>query len=382
MRYWVEAMHVDGFRLDLAPALARGSDGKFDPHAAFLEALRQDPLLSRAKLIVEPWDIGPEGYHLGEFPPGVAEWNNRYRDAIRRFWRGDAGLVSELAARITGSADLFGHRGRRPWSSINFVTCHDGFTLADLVSYDIKHNEANGEDNRDGTNENYSWNCGVEGPTAATDVLELREKQQRNMLASLLLSQGTPMLQAGDEFGRSQSGNNNAYCQDNTLGWVDWSPSDTDEGAALRNFVQYLIRLRMEHPLFRLDRFLLDGAAALSSLAEVRWFRPDGQEKTPEDWQVPYARCAAFLLSRRARQDDSPIEAPIRDDAFFAILNAHEEDIEFRLPLADVARWRRLIDTAEADPLSADPSEEGRLTYRVKPRSLVLLRTRGRSGNE
>ncbi len=379
MRYWVEAMHVDGFRLDLAAALARGQDGRFDPHAAFLDALRQDPVLSRAKLIAEPWDIGPGGYHLGAFPPGVAEWNNRYRDAVRRFWRGDAGLVSELAARITGSADLFGRRGRRPWSSINFIACHDGFTLADLVSYDAKHNEANGEDNRDGTSENYSWNCGAEGPTAAVEILELRGKQQRNMLASLLLSQGTPMLQAGDEFGHSQGGNNNAYCQDNALGWVDWSRAETSEGAALRNFVQRLIRLRLEHHVFRLGQFLLDGPAASSARAEIRWFRPDGQEKTPEDWQVPYARSLAFMLSGRAMRRNSQDEVSLGGDDFFAILNAHDEEIEFRLPLSGIARWRRLIDTSDADPFSAAPSGDDLLTYRVKPRSLVLLRARSGS---
>jgi isoamylase len=381
MRYWVEAMHVDGFRLDLAAALTRGEDGRFDPHSGFLDALRQDPVLSRVKLIVEPWDVGPEGYHLGEFPPGVAEWNNRYRDAVRRFWRGDAGLVSELAARITGSADLFDRRGRRPWASINFVACHDGFTLADLVSYEVKHNDANGESNRDGTNENYSWNCGAEGPTTAAEILGLRHKQQSNMLASLLLSQGTPMLQAGDEFDRSQEGNNNAYCQDNALGWIDWSRAETSGGAALRDFVQRVIHLRLEHRVFRLDRFLRDGPVPSSDPAEIRWFRPDGQEKTPEDWQVPYARCLSFLLSGAATRHPSPHGAPLGDDAFFVILNAHDEEIQFRLPPPGAARWQRLIDTSGASPFAATPSEEVSATYPVGPRSLVLLYARRGSGD-
>jgi isoamylase len=377
MRYWVEAMHVDGFRLDLAATLARGQDGKFDPHAGFLDSLRQDPLLSRVKIIVEPWDIGPDGYHLGEFPPGVAEWNNRYRDAVRRFWRGDAGVQGELAARITGSADLFGHRGRRPWASINFVACHDGFTLADTVSYAAKHNEANGEGNRDGTNENCSWNCGTEGTTTVTETLQLRRQLQRNMLASLFLSFGTPMLQAGDEFGRTQHGNNNAYCQDNALGWIDWSQAGTSDGAALRDFVRGLIRFRSKHPVFRLGQCTLEGAAPSSTQEEIRWFRPDGEEETPKSRLAPYALCVAFLLPEAAtRHISQDGEASVTDKRFFAILNAHDEHIQFRLPLFGAARWRRLIDTSDADPFSADRSEEDLSTYsyNVKPRSLVLLR--------
>jgi isoamylase len=374
MRYWVEAMHVDGFRLDLAVALAREQDGSFDRHSGFLDAVRQDPILSRVKLIAEPWDAGPDGYHLGEFPPGVAEWNNRYRDAVRRFWRGEAG-VGELAARITGSADLFGHRGRRPWASINFVACHDGFTLEDLVSYSVKHNEANGESNRDGTDENYSWNCGAEGPTAAAEILEVRRKQKRNMLALLMLSQGTPMLQAGDEFGRSQDGNNNAYCQDSELGWLDWSQAATSEGAALRNFVHRLIRLRQEHRVFRRNRFFPGVTRASAAVKEITWRRPDGQEKVPEDWHVPYARCLSFLLSGSATIHPLPDGESSADDDFFMILNAHDEEIRFQLPpLPDVARWQRLIDTSSADPFSAGQSDEAGLIYRAQPRSLVLLR--------
>jgi len=371
MRYWVEAMHVDGFRLDLAAALAREEDARFDRHSGFLDALRQDPVLARVKLIVEPWDAGIDGYHLGEFPPGIAEWNDRYRDTIRRFWRGDAGLVGELAARITGSADLFGRRGRRPWASINFVTCHDGFTLEDLVSYSVKHNEPNGESNRDGTDENYSWNCGVEGPTEAVEILELRRKQKRNLLALLLLSQGTPMLQAGDEFGRSQEGNNNAYCQDNELGWVDWSCAVTSEGTALRDFVRRLIRLRVERPVFCRDRFFpsdADGAAPKA----IRWFRPDGQEKRPEDWQVPYARCLSFLLSGAANPASSADGEPPPNNDFFVILNADEKEIHFHLPPA--VRWQRLIDTSNPDPFYARRLNEASLICSAKPSSLVLLR--------
>jgi isoamylase len=382
MRHWVEAMHVDGFRLDLAAALARRGDGRFDPHSEFLDALGQDPVLSRVKLIVEPWDIGPEGYHLGEFPPGVAEWNNRYRDVIRRFWRGDTGLVSELAARIAGSPDLFDHCGRRPWASVNFVACHDGFTLADLVSYDAKHNDANGEGNRDGMNENYSWNCGAEGPTIAADILGLRRQQQRNMLATMLLSHGTPMLQAGDEFGRSQNGNNNAYCQDNTLGWVDWSLADTHDDSALRLFVQRLIRLRRSHPLLHLDRFLLDDPAQSTAPKDIRRFAPDGQEMTWEDRQALDARCLGFLLSDTRTREPSQDGMSRDGDIFFLVLNAHDENIPFQLPLLDVARWRRVIDTSDAEPFSRSQSEEDSSTYRVKPHSLVLLHARSRPGDE
>jgi isoamylase len=378
MRYWVETMHIDGFRLDLAAALARNEDGRFDARSGFLDALRQDPVLSRVKLIAEPWDIGPEGYHLGEFPPGVAEWNNRYREVLRRFWRGDTGLMDELAARIMGSPDLFDHRGRRPWASVNFIASHDGFTLADVVSYDVKHNEANGEGNRDGANENYSWNCGAEGPTTATEILGLRRRQQRNMLASLLLSQGTPMLQAGDEFGRSQEGNNNAYCQDNELGWIDWSRAATVENTALRNFVQRLIHLRLEHNVFHRNRFLIDDPAAPR---EIRWFRPNGQERTPEDRELPCPRCLSFLLPAETRHP-SQDGAPLGDDEFFVILNADDEAIPFTLPPPRLGRWRRVIDTSNTDPFSALDSEEESSTYQVKPRSVVLLHARGVAADE
>jgi isoamylase len=377
MRYWVQAMHVDGFRLDLAATLARGRDGKFDPHAGFLDSLRQDPLLSRVKIIVEPWDLGPDGYHLGEFPPGLAEWNSRYRDAIRRFWRGDARLKRELTARIMGSADLFGDRGRRPWASINYVASHDGFTLADTVSYAAKHNEVNDEGNRDGTNENYSWNCGAEGSTNVAAILQLRHQQQRNILASLLLSLGTPMLQAGDEFGRTQHGNNNAYCQDNALGWLDWSLTDTNDGAALRDFVRRLIRLRQEHRVFRASRFLLNDPAQPN---EIRWFKPDGEERVPEDRQVPDAKCFGFLLSEEATGHPLRDEAALTDDNFFVILNAHDQEIEFQLPRPGAARWQCLIDTSGTEPSSQAQVELIGSAYRVRRRSLVLLHARKRSG--
>jgi len=376
MRYWVQAMHVDGFRLDLAATLARGQDGKFDPHAGFFDSLRQDPLLSRAKIIVEPWDVGPDGYHLGEFPPGLAEWNNRYRDAVRRFWRGDAGLQGELAARIAGSADLFGHRGRRPWASINYVASHDGFTLADTVSYATKHNEANDEGNRDGTNENYSWNCGAEGSTNVAAILQLRHQQQRNILAPLLLSLGTPMLQAGDEFGRTQYGNNNAYCQDNALAWIDWSQTDTNDGAALRNFVQRVIRLRQEHRIFRASRFLLDDPAQPS---EVKWFTPGGAEEISEDRHECCTHCFGFLLSEEAMGRASQDEAALDDD-LFVILNAHDEEIEFQLPRPGVARWRCLIDTSGAVPSSQAQLQRIGSAYLIKRHSLVLLHARSGSG--
>jgi isoamylase len=285
--------------------------------------------------------------------------------------------MDELAARIMGSPDLFDHRGRRPWASVNFIASHDGFTLADVVSYDVKHNEANGEGNRDGANENYSWNCGAEGPTTASEILGLRRRQQRNMLASLVLSQGTPMLQAGDEFGRSQEGNNNAYCQDNELGWIDWSRADTVENAALRNFVQRLIHLRLEHNVFHRSRFSIGEPATPK---EIRWFRPNGQERTSEDRQVPNPRCLGFLLS--AATHPSQDGAPLGDDAFFVILNADDDDIPFTLPLPSMGRWQCMIDTSNAGPFSAADPEEDSSTYQVKPRSLVLLHARGDAADE
>jgi isoamylase len=278
LRYWVSEMHVDGFRFDLAASLGRGARD-FDAFSSFLEAVGQDPVLADVKLIAEPWDVGYGGYELGDFPPGWSEWNGRYRDTVRDFWRGTDGMLADFATRLTGSADLFG-QGRRPSASINLVTVHDGFTLADLVSYDTKHNDANGEDNRDGTDDNRSWNCGVEGPTDDLDVLSLRLRQRRNFLATLLLSEGVPLLLGGDELGRSQDGNNNAYCQDNATSWVDWSLAGAD--GDLSEFVASLCRFRLRHPILLRRRFFTEG--------EVSWLRPDGEAMTAADWTAPFAR--------------------------------------------------------------------------------------------
>jgi glycogen operon protein len=372
MRYWVEVMHVDGFRMDLASALARRRNGEFDPHTALLTAMRQDPVLSRVKLIAEPWDAERDGYHLGGFPAGIAEWNDRYRDTARRFWRGDAGTVAELATRTTGSADIFGGRGRRPWASINFVTCHDGFTLEDLVSYDHKHNEANGEHNRDGANENLSWNCGVEGPTDAEDVLALRARQKQNMLALLMLSQGTPMLLAGDEIGRTQDGNNNAYCQDNELGYVDWTLLETPEGAALSRFLANLIALRREHRVFRRERFFRDIPGRPAVLKDIVWLRPDGEQMRADDWRFPSAACLAFLLSGAPDRPILPNRSESEGD-FLVIFNAQDQGIEFRLPDTSARRWRCLLDTAASDPFAVEGFAEPRSYRRVDARSTVVL---------
>ena len=314
LRYWAQEMHVDGFRFDLAASLGRATSD-FDPFGGFLDAVGQDPVLSEVKLIAEPWDIGQGGYALGNFPPRWSEWNGRYRDTVRDFWRATPGTLADFATRLTGSADLYG-RGRRPTASVNLVTVHDGFTLTDLVSYDAKHNEANGEDNRDGTDDNRSWNCGVEGPTDDPAVLELRARQRRNLLATLLLSDGVPLLLGGDELGRTQGGNNNAYCQDNEISWIDWPG---DEGLA--DFVSSLCRIRREHEIFRRDRFFADG--------ELRWLRPDGAPMQGADWTNPDARAVAVGTANG-----------------LLLINAWWEPLTFRLP-AD-AEWTVELDTADA----------------------------------
>ena len=298
LRYWVQEMHVDGFRFDLGTILGREPYG-FDEGGGFLDSCRQDPVLSSVKLIAEPWDCGPGGYQVGRFPPGWAEWNDRYRDNVRAYWKGDGGAMAEFATRLTGSADLFNRRGRKPWASVNFVTAHDGFTLNDLVSYNDKHNAANGEDNRDGHSDNRSWNCGAEGPTEDQAITALREKQKRNFLATLLFSQGTPMLLAGDEFGRTQQGNNNAYCQDNAISWVDWDHDD--HAQALIRFVGRLAELRRTYPVLRQSRFLSAAFNEQLGVKDSSWLAPSGEEMKPEQWADPMARCFAVLLDGRAQ---------------------------------------------------------------------------------
>ncbi len=344
LRYWVQEMHVDGFRFDLAATLGRG-DRDFDPHGAFLEAIGQDPVLAGAKLIAEPWDIGNGGYELGDFPPGWSEWNGRYRDTVRDFWRATDGTLADFVTRITGSADLYG-TGRRPSASINLVTVHDGFTLADLVSYNVKHNEANGEGNRDGTDDNRSWNCGVEGPTVDVEVLGLRVRQRRNLLATLLASEGVPLILAGDELGRTQGGNNNAYCQDNPTSWVDWSLTGGEQD--LTEFVSSLCRLRHESPVLHRRRFFKED--------EIEWLRPDGVPMGDADWSDPAARAVC---------------ATGAGGGIVLLVNGWWEPLAFTVPALRAARFEVVVDTSEgAGSAAVGPADE--LT--LDGRALMLLR--------
>jgi isoamylase len=329
LRYWVLDMHVDGFRFDLASALARELFD-VDRLASFFDIIHQDPVLSQVKLIAEPWDLGQGGYQVGNFPVLWTEWNGKYRDSVRRFWRGDGGIVSELATRLAGSNDLYARSGRQPYASINFVTCHDGFTLDDLVSYDQKHNEANLEENRDGENNNLSWNCGVEGPTDDLGVLTLRERQKRNFLATLLLSQGVPMISHGDELGRSQRGNNNAYCQDNELTWIDWDL--TDEQKALFEFTARLVHLRLTQPALRRRKYFQGRSIRGGGVKDVAWLAPDGREMTDEAWGSDFVRCLGMLLSGNAIEETNERGELITGDTLLILLNAHSEKVPFALP--------------------------------------------------
>ena len=345
LRYWVSEMHVDGFRFDLATILGREPHG-FDQGSGFLDAVRQDPVLAGVKLISEPWDVGPGGYQVGNFPPGWSEWNDRYRDTVRRFWRGDDGMLPELAGRVAGSSDLFDKRGRRPWASINFITAHDGFTLADLVSYDDKHNLANGEDNRDGHSANYSTNHGAEGPTDDPAVRGLRDRQRRNLLATLLLSQGTPMLLAGDELGQTQHGNNNAYCQDNELTWLDWSRFEKEETHPMATFVRRLTAMRAIHPVLRRPVFLHGRVTCPAGLKDIAWYASDGREKTAEQWRTPHARTVGLLLNGHAGDYRAPDGRALDDSVLLIVLNAHHGVVPFTLPVVPGGRgWRCLLDT-------------------------------------
>jgi glycogen operon protein len=343
LRYWVNDMHVDGFRFDLASTLARDDKGVNKLHALF-EIIHQDPVLSQVKLIAEPWDVGVGGYQVGNFPVLWAEWNGKYRDAIRSFWKGDEGRIGEMAYRLTGSPDLYQHNGRRPYASINFITAHDGFTLNDLVSYNDKHNEANGENNQDGDNNNHSWNHGVEGPTDDPQIIALRARQRRNFLTTLLLSQGVPMICAGDEWARTQSGNNNAYCQDNEISWLTWER--TDEQNQLLEFTKKLIQLRRDHPVFRRPKFFQGRRIRGSEIRDVMWFNPGGNEMSEEEWNSPFVRSLAMLLSGDTIDVLSFEGEPIRDKTFLLLINAHYEAIPFVLPGQEHLEWRLVIDTA------------------------------------
>jgi glycogen operon protein len=373
LRYWVLEMHVDGFRFDLATTLGRAADLRFDPGSAFFNAIRQDPVLSTVKLIAEPWDVGPGGYRLGRHGPGFAEWSDKFRDTVRAFWKGDQGMVPEFARRVLGSADLFEHQGRRSWSTVNFAATHDGFTLADVVSYNDKHNEANGEGGKDGHNHNLSWNCGVEGPTDDPGILDLRERQKRNMLATVLLSQGTPMILMGDELGRSQGGNNNAYCQDNPISWLDWDKR-SDRDRALAAFTARLARLRRDHPVLRRAKFLHGQDTSPDGLKDVTWLTAAGDEMTDVHWADRDARTLALMLNGRAGAHIGPRGQPETDTRLLILFNAHHESVAFTLPDAGEGRaWCRVLDT-DAPALSERGEPVADATALAVPaRTLIVL---------
>ena len=371
LRYWVTEMHVDGFRFDLASALARELHA-VDRLSAFFDVLRQDPVLSRVKLIAEPWDLGSGGYQVGNFPVGWAEWNDKYRDTMRAYWKGEGGLIGEFAQRLTGSSDLYNRSSRKPYASINFVAAHDGFTLADVVAYNDKHNEANGEDNRDGHGHNLSWNCGVEGPTDDPGVRALRAQQQRNFIATLLLSQGVPMLLAGDELGRSQRGNNNAYCQDNETSWLDWSQGD--DARALLAFTERVAALRAAHPVFHRRDFFQGRPLHGSKVRDIVWLQPNGAEMTEQEWGHDHARALAVFLSGDGLNETDGRDRALRDDSFVVMFNADAHPVAFTLPAElGLGTGELLIDTASASapaPSGLDP----RQPYTLAGRALALVR--------
>jgi len=342
LRYWVTEMHVDGFRFDLASTLAREAHA-VSKLSGFFDIIHQDPILSQVKLIAEPWDVGEGGYQVGNFPVLWAEWNGKYRDSVRRYWKGDEGHAREIAHRLAGSPDLYQSTGKRPYASINFVTSHDGFTLADLVSYNEKHNLANGEDNRDGDSHNNVWNCGAEGPTDDPLINTLRARQRRNFLATLFLSQGVPMLTAGDEFGRTQEGNNNAYCQDNALSWLTWKRDTASQ--RLLDFTSRLIHLRRDHPIFRRPKFFQGRKIRGSEIKDIMWFSPQGREMTDEEWRFDYIRCLGMLLSGDTMDVRDAHGEPIRDETFLLLLNAHFEPVSFTLPGREDVHWELILDT-------------------------------------
>ena len=376
LRYWVSEMHVDGFRFDLAATLARQFH-EVDRLSAFFDLIQQDPMVSQVKLIAEPWDVGDGGYQVGNFPPVWSEWNGKYRDTVRDFWRGEPATLPELASRLTGSSDLYQSDTRRPAAGINFVTAHDGFTLADLVSYNEKHNEANGEDNRDGESFNRSWNCGAEGPTDDPGVLACRRRQKRNLLTTLFLSQGVPMLLGGDEIGRTQRGNNNAYCQDNDISWYDWDHVDED----LLSFTRRLIALRRDHPVLRRRRWFQ--GRPIRGTVDIGWFRPDGREMDDADWGSGFAQSLAMFLNGDAIPDRDERGRHISDDWFMVVLNAYEQPIEWTLPDHRVERWEVVFDTGDpsraakaaggVESAGAVESVEAGQTLSVGGRSCVVL---------
>ncbi len=381
LRYWITEMHVDGFRFDLASALARELHD-VDRLSAFFDIIHQDPIISQVKLIAEPWDVGEGGYQVGNFPVLWAEWNGKYRDVVRRYWKGDDGQIAELAYRLTGSSDLYQRNGRRPTASINFVTAHDGFTLNDLVSYNQKHNEANGESNADGANDNHTFNYGVEGPTDDPEISEVRERQKRNFFATLLFSQGVPMILGGDEIGRTQQGNNNAYCQDSELTWFDWNLDERKQ--KLLQYVKKLIKLRQCHPNIRRRKFFQDRSifgegvhgpgARRRDIKDITWLRPDGQEMTDQEWTASWVRCFGLQLSGETLEDVNERGEPVEDDTLLFMLNTHSESIDFYVPRTQHRRWEVLVDTNEPDLEDAQRFLEDGQALPLSPRSSALLR--------
>jgi glycogen operon protein len=369
LRYWVMEMHVDGFRFDLAATLARELH-EVNRLSAFFDIIHQDPVISQVKLIAEPWDIGEGGYQVGKFPPEWAEWNGKYRDCIRDYWRGADSMLGEFAERFTGSSDLYQSDFRRPTASVNFVTAHDGFTLHDLVSYNEKHNEANGEDNNDGESHNRSWNCGAEGPTEDPEILKLRHQQKCNMLSTLFLSQGVPMLVAGDELGRTQQGNNNAYCQDNEISWLNWEKADQ----TLLNFTRDLIKFRKTHPAFCRRRWFQGQPIKGVGVEDIAWFLPDGSEMSDEHWGNDMAKSLAVYLNGRGLHSVGPKGEPIVDDSFYLIFNAYHKSIRYKLPTTKYGKqWTIVLDTTECSFKKNKKMYDAESTISVKGRSMVLL---------
>ena len=369
LRYWVTEMHVDGFRFDLAATLARELHD-VDRLSAFFDIIHQDPVVSRVKLIAEPWDVGEGGYQVGNFPVLWAEWNGKYRDTLRRYWKGDEGQLSDLAYRLTGSSDLYQNDGRKPYASINFVTAHDGFTLHDLVSYNEKHNEANGENGQDGSNDNNSWNMGAEGETEDQEIVAARERQKRNFLGTLLLAQGVPMILAGDEIARTQKGNNNAYCQDNEVSWLDW---EIDEHRRkLLEFTSRLIELRRSHPNLRRRKFYRDRRGQAGVIKDVAWYRPDGAEMTEEDWSAAWARSVGVMFNGNTLDEVDDTGRPVADNSFLMLINSHHEPVAYKVPAPPLGHgWELVVNTADLDQpfrQAAAPSD-----LEVAARSLVLL---------
>jgi glycogen operon protein len=376
LRYWVTEMHVDGFRFDLASSLARELH-EVDQLGAFFDTIYQDPTLATVKLIAEPWDLGAGGYQVGKFPVNWTEWNGKYRDALRKYWKGDLGLHSEVATRLAGSSDLYEKTGRAPFASINFITAHDGFTLHDLVSYNGKHNEANLDDNRDGTNDTHSWNCGVEGETDDPAIMELREKQKRNFIATLMFSQGVPMLCGGDEMGRTQRGNNNSYCQDSEISWHDWNLDD--KRRALLEFTSRIIRYRRDHPNFHRRSFYESDPTVGAQPANVRWIKSDGTPMTDTDWsEGGWMRTMGMLLPGDAAEIRDQAGRPAQDDDFIVLLNSHHEPVDFRIPEdLNPQQWWVVLDTTKAQEIEANPKKIGPgpdAKLKVQARSLFLLR--------